>query len=94
MPLTLAPIARHVRLMCLLYRLDSSAKAIADIFGADSGSDPWEADYVAPGKFAPVIVQGKEGRRLVPRVWGVPPPAKVAATGGSPVQMRTKSSPS
>ncbi len=71
--------------MCLLYRLDSSAKAIADIFSADPGSDPWEADYVAPGKFAPVIVQGKEGRRLVPRVWGVPPPPKVAAAGGSPV---------
>jgi putative SOS response-associated peptidase YedK len=71
--------------MCLLYRLDSSAKAIADIFAADPGADPWEADYVAPGKFAPVIVQGKEGRRLVPRVWGVPPPPKVLAAGGSPV---------
>jgi putative SOS response-associated peptidase YedK len=71
--------------MCLLYRLDAAAKAIADVFAADPGTDPWEADYVAPGKFAPVIVQGKEGRRLVPRVWGVPPPPKVLATGGSPV---------
>lgn len=62
--------------MCLLYRLDSSAQAIAAIFDADPGHDPWAADYVAPGKFAPVIVRGKEGLRLVPRVWGVPPPPR------------------
>jgi putative SOS response-associated peptidase YedK len=62
--------------MCLLYRLDSHAKAIADIFKADPGQDPWDGDYVAPGKFAPVVVQGKEGRRLVPRLWGVPPPPR------------------
>lgn len=63
--------------MCNLYRLDSSAKAIADIFGAIQGDDPWENDYVAPGKFAPVVVQGKEDKRIVPRLWGVPPPKGV-----------------
>jgi putative SOS response-associated peptidase YedK len=71
--------------MCLLYRLDSAAHDIAAIFDAEPGRDPWEPDYVAPGKFAPVIVQAKEQRRLVPRVWGVPPPPKVAAQGGRPV---------
>ena len=60
--------------MCNLYRLDARAAAIADLFRANSGSDPWPGDYVAPGKFAPVVIEGREGRRLVPRQWGVPPP--------------------
>ncbi len=81
----LYPDAAILGPMCLLYRLDSSAKAIAGLFAADPGADPWTGDYVAPGKFAPVIVQGKDSRRLVPRVWGVPPPPKVAAEGGRPV---------
>jgi putative SOS response-associated peptidase YedK len=76
-----APVAR----MCNLYRLDAPANQIAATFEAEAGPDPWEPDYVAPGKFAPVIVQGKEGRRMIPRVWGVPPPPKVATTGGKPV---------
>jgi putative SOS response-associated peptidase YedK len=71
--------------MCLLYRLDSAARDIARVFDADPGRDPWDGGYVAPGKFAPVVVQGKEGRYLTPRVWGVPPPPKVAAEGGRPV---------
>lgn len=71
--------------MCLLYRLDAPANQIATAFNADPGPDPWQPDYVAPGKFAPVVVQGKESRRLVPRFWGVPPPPKVAAEGGRPV---------
>ncbi len=62
--------------MCNLYRLDSAAHAIATIFNADPGNDPWEPDYVAPEKYAPVIVRGKEGKRLVPRLWGVPPPPR------------------
>lgn len=73
------------RCMCLLYRLDTAAKAVANLFDADPGADPWEANYVAPGKFAPVIIQGKAERRMVPRAWGVPPPPKIAAAGGSPV---------
>lgn len=71
--------------MCLLYRLDSPARTIAEAFAADPGPDPWTPDYVAPGKFAPVVVQETSGRRLIPRVWGVPPPPKVAAEGGRPV---------
>lgn len=63
--------------MCNLYRLDSSAKEIADIFGAIQGDDPWAGDYVAPGKFAPVVIGSKEGKRIVPRQWGVPPPKGV-----------------
>ncbi len=71
--------------MCLLYRLDKSGAEIARLFDADASIDPWTPDYVAPGKFAPVIVQGREGRRLVPRQWGVPPPPKALAEGGRPV---------
>jgi putative SOS response-associated peptidase YedK len=71
--------------MCNLYRLDAPANQIAMAFAADPGSDPWAPDYVAPGKFAPVVVQGKDARRLVPRTWGVPPPPKIAAEGGRPV---------
>lgn len=75
--------------MCLLYRLDKPGAEIARLFdchfGADPGADPWTPDYVAPGKFAPVIVQAREGRRLIPRQWGVAPPPKVLAEGGRPV---------
>lgn len=71
--------------MCLLYRLDKASADIARLFGAQAGADPWSPDYVAPGKFAPVVVQGKDGRYLTPRVWGVPPPPKIAAEGGKPV---------
>ncbi len=71
--------------MCNLYRLDSAAADIARIFAAVPGADPWAGDYVAPGKFAPVVVQGKEQRRIVPRQWGVPPPPRIAAEGGRAV---------
>ncbi len=60
--------------MCNLYRLDVPANQIADAFGIDSGHDPWPGDYVAPGKFAPVIIRADGQKVLVPRVWGVPPP--------------------
>lgn len=71
--------------MCNLYRLDAPANQIATAFAADPGPDPWAPDYVAPGKFAPVIVQGRAGRYLAPRFWGVPPPPKSAAEGGRTV---------
>lgn len=81
--------------MCLLYRLDAPSADIARLFAAHPGADPWAGDYVAPGKFAPVVVQGKpkqggsgggdSTRVIVPRLWGVPPPPKVAAEGGKPV---------
>lgn len=62
--------------MCLLYRLDSVAREIARTFDAEPGDDPWAGDYVAPGKFAPVVIMADGRRRLVPRLWGVPPPAR------------------
>jgi putative SOS response-associated peptidase YedK len=71
--------------MCNLYRLDAAAADIAAAFDAAPGPDPWTPDYVAPGKFAPVIVQGRSDRIIVPRQWGVPPPPKIAAEGGRPV---------
>ena len=63
--------------MCTLYRLDAPAAALARLFGAEIGHDPWPGDYVAPGKFAPVIVQSEGVRTIVPRQWGVPPPRGV-----------------
>lgn len=60
--------------MCNLYRLDVPANQIADAFGIDAGRDPWAGDYVAPGKYAPVVVRADGQKVLVPRVWGVPPP--------------------
>jgi putative SOS response-associated peptidase YedK len=74
--------------MTVLYRLDASSAGIARAFGVRVGQDPWAGGYVAPGSFAPVVTAGREfvagpkpagaGRRLearmVPRLWGVPPP--------------------
>ncbi len=68
----------------MLYRLDAPAAAVARAFGASAGDDPWPGGYAAPGRFAPVITAGREAvagprpasapRRMVPRLWGVPPP--------------------
>lgn len=74
--------------MTMLYRLDAPAPAIARAFGAESRGDPWDGGHVAPGGFAPVITAGREmvagprpsgrtPRRMVPRLWGVPPPPSV-----------------
>lgn len=72
--------------MSNLYRLDATAADIARHFEADPSDDPWRGDYVAPGRFAPVIIGGAKGtRHIVPRQWGVPPPASVAAAGGGAV---------
>ncbi len=72
--------------MTQLYRLDTTAAAIAERFRARPGDDPWQRGYVAPMKFAPVVTAGREfiagprpvgGRlqsRIVPRLWGVAPP--------------------
>jgi putative SOS response-associated peptidase YedK len=63
--------------MCNLYRLDAPAAQIARLFGADQGGDPWPGGYVSPGRPAPVIVRNAKGeRRMVPRIWGVPPPPR------------------
>lgn len=60
--------------MCNLYRLDVPANQIGHAFGVDVGNDPWAGDYVAPGKFAPVVIRADRQKVMVPRVWGVPPP--------------------
>ena len=71
--------------MTMLYHLDAPAGAIAQRFGASAGADPWEGGHVSPGRFAPVITTGREfvagprpggepRRRMIPRLWGVPPP--------------------
>jgi len=74
--------------MTMLYRLDAAADAAGRAFGATTGDDPWRGGHVAPGGFAPVITAGREmvagprpsqrqPRRMVPRLWGVPPPPSV-----------------
>ncbi|BAK65009.1 hypothetical protein SLG_03340 [Sphingobium sp. SYK-6] len=70
--------------MTRLYRLDAPAEAVAAMFSADRGEDPWAGGYVAPGRFAPVIIgTARGGRRMVPRLWGVPP-APLAMLAGEP----------
>jgi putative SOS response-associated peptidase YedK len=75
--------------MTMLYRLDATASQIASRFSARAGDDPWQAGHVAPGGFAPVITAGREfvtgprpdgepTRRIIPRLWGVPPPPSVS----------------
>lgn len=72
----------------MLYRLDAPARDVARLLGAEAGNDPWTGGTVSPGQFAPVITAGREevagprpqdGRpkRLIPRLWGVPPPRSV-----------------
>lgn len=89
--------------MTHLYRLDASAAEIAARFGAAAGSDPWEAGYVAPGQFAPVVTAGREfiagprgerqPRRLIPRLWGVPPPPLARESGRGILCVRNPDSP-
>lgn len=89
--------------MTVLYRLDADAAAIARHFGVAAGGDPWSGGYVSPGGFAPVITAGREfiagpGEarqpwRMVPRLWGVPPPPS-AHDGSQPVlSVRNPDSP-
>ncbi|MFC6619909.1 SOS response-associated peptidase family protein [Novosphingobium panipatense] len=77
----------------MLYRLDGAAQAVARLFGAEAGNDPWSGGHAAPGQFAPVITAGREAvagprprertpRRMIPRLWGVPPPPSVQEQRG------------
>lgn len=77
--------------MPMLYRLDATADAVGRVLGAEARGDPWRGGHVAPGSFAPVVTAGREmvagpapsggrPRRMVPRLWGVPPPPTVHAT--------------
>jgi len=89
--------------MTVLYRLDATARQIAATFGADERDDPWDGGHVAPGSFAPVITAGREfvagprpdvpaARRMIPRLWGVPPPP--SAMHGRPIlSVRNADSP-
>ena len=90
--------------MTVLYRLDASAPVIASAFNARSGADPWAGGHVAPGQFAPVITAGREfiagprpagkrlERRMIPRLWGVPPPS-VPDASRSVLTVRNPESP-
>lgn len=89
--------------MTALYRLDAPAAAVSAHFGARAGDDPWAGGYVAPGSFAPVITTGREfvagprqerlPRRLIPRLWGVPPPPSSGDTGRAVLTVRNPDSP-
>ena len=87
------------------YRLAASAAQIARHFGARAAAeDPWSGGVIAPGSFAPVITAGREfvagprppgepERRLVPRLWGVPPPPSAGETGRAVLTVRNPDSP-
>lgn len=90
--------------MTQLYRLDAAAPAIAQHFGARAGADPWRGGHLAPGGFAPVITAGREfvagprpdhlQTRMIPRVWGVPPPPGIPFDGRNAVlSVRNPGSP-
>lgn len=90
--------------MTVLYRLDSPAHAIARHFAASAGEDPWQGGHVSPGRFAPVITAGREfvagprpngepTRRMVPRLWGVPPPASAGDARAGIATVRNLESP-
>ena len=73
------------------------------MFGLAAGKDPWAGGHVAPGSFAPVITAGREfiagpsrGRqpwRMVPRLWGVPPPPSAQDAARPILSVRNADSP-
>lgn len=85
------------------YRLDADAAAIARAFAAEAGGDPWAGGVVSPGQFAPVVTMGREfvagprperlPRRLVPRLWGVPPPPSAGDAARAVLTVRNPQSP-
>lgn len=89
--------------MTALYRLDADARAIGRAFGVATANDPWAGGYVAPGSFAPVITAGREfiagpgsshqPWRMVPRLWGVPPPPSAAEATRPVLRVRNCDSP-
>jgi putative SOS response-associated peptidase YedK len=81
--------------MTAFYHLDATAAQIGKALRADAGEDPWQGGTMSPGSYGPVIVRTRDGvRRIVPRVWGVPPPPAAALTGGAPVaHVRNTASP-
>ncbi|MFM5884394.1 MAG: SOS response-associated peptidase family protein [Novosphingobium sp.] len=89
--------------MTVLYRLAADAPTIAARFGAAAGGDPWSGGTIAPGQFAPVITAGREAiagprapgqpRRMIPRLWGVPPPPSAGDSGRGVLTVRNPDSP-
>lgn len=90
--------------MTMLYRLDASAANIAQCFAARAGDDPWAGGHLAPNTFAPVVTTGREfvagprpagepARRIIPRLWGVPPPASAGDAGRAVLTVRNLESP-
>lgn len=88
----------------MLYRLDATAAHIAQTFAARAGDDPWAGGHIAPGQFAPIITAGREfiagprpqdqpPRRLIPRLWGVPPPPSTGDSGRAVLTVRNPDSP-
>lgn len=90
--------------MTALFRLDAGAPEIAARFGARAGEDPWAGGTIAPGRFAPIVTAGREfvagpipagepERRLVSRLWGVPPPPSAGDPGRAVLTVRNPDSP-
>ena len=90
--------------MTSLYRLDAAAASVARAFAADGSRDPWTGGTVAPGDFAPVVTAGREfiagarpdgkaPRRMVPRLWGVPPPPSAPDQRRAVLRVRNPDSP-
>ncbi|WP_340588873.1 SOS response-associated peptidase family protein [Erythrobacter alti] len=89
--------------MTMLYSLNADAAAIADRFGIAAGTDPWSGGYVSPAGFAPVITAGREfiagpgasnqPWRMVPRLWGVPPPPSAHDAARPVLSVRNTQSP-
>lgn len=89
--------------MTMLYNLDGDAGAIGRTFGVEVGNDPWTGSYVAPASFAPVITAGREfiagpgssrqPWRMVPRLWGVPPPPSAHDATRAVLSVRNRQSP-
>ena len=89
--------------MTVLYHLDAPAAEIAEHFGAAAGNDPWVGGTIGPMQFAPVLTAGREfvagpraaGQplRMIPRLWGVPPPPAAGETGRGVLTVRNPDSP-
>ena len=89
--------------MTMLYRLDADASAIGRAFGINARGDPWTGGYIAPQGFAPVITAGREfiagpmqerqPWRMVPRLWGVPPPPSAPDPARLVLSVRNTNSP-
>ena len=91
--------------MTTLYRLSAAAPEIAARFAARAAAeDPWAGGTISPGSFAPVVTAGREfvagprpageaERRLVPRLWGVPPPPSAGEPSRSVLTVRNPDSP-